>query len=293
MLNKEEELPQNTTYSCTKNETVPPFPSKKILSLEKYQRVKEAERIVAYIVGKLGSIGAPVSLMYGTLLHEFRNGTGSCVQYNIMDKDFDIAVFETHFHDILAMGEEIKTLFGWEVKFVHEEALFLMLFPANKKKRGRSLFQIDVYGFRTDHPRKGLIHFPWDDVTVAADAFLPLVKHKAIASNEDNHDVLNRKPQLHFYYRPFNPSCLLANLYGSDFMTPKKGHFIRKKAFDDPKCDRSKLNDEEKAELERQLVEYGRTATTTNKDDTYYTSSTTANSTSTEKMRTGFLSCIR
>lgn len=256
--NKEEELLLNTN-SCTKDKSIPPFPSRKILSLKKYERIKEAERVVAYIAGKLGT---PISLMFGTLLHEFRNGTGPCVRYNLMDKDFDIVVFETHFHDIIVMTEEIQTLFGWKVKYVNEERLFLMLFPGDQNIRNLWLtFQIDVYGFRADHPRNGLIHFPWSNVTVAVDAFLPLVKHKAIASDDGKH-VSSQKPQLHYYYRPFNPSCVLANVYGSDFMTPKNTKLFHQKAFDDPKCDRSTLKDEEKTELERQLVEYGGTATT-------------------------------
>ncbi len=64
-----------------------------------------------------------------------------------------------------------------------------MLFPGDQNRRnGWTTFQIDVYGFKTDHPtREGLIHIPWSNVTVASDAFLPLVKHKAIASDEGGH----------------------------------------------------------------------------------------------------------
>lgn len=172
--------------------------------------------------------------MYGTLLNEFRNGTGPCVKYNVMDKDFDIAVFETNFHDVVALKDEIHSLFGWKVGLLQEDQLIMVFFSPNQTQLAQG-FQVDVYGFKTDHPRKGLIHFPWDRVTVATDAFLPLVKHKPIAQNYTNRD---ESLQLHFYM-PFNPKCLLTNLYGSDFMTPKnreEGKFHRR-AFDDPKCD--------------------------------------------------------
>jgi len=77
--------------------------------------VSEAENITAYIAKELSKIGAPVSLMYGTMLHEYRNGTGPCVQANYKDKDFDIAVFAQHFFHILAMADNIEKKFGWHL----------------------------------------------------------------------------------------------------------------------------------------------------------------------------------
>mmetsp|Transcript_15826 Transcript_15826/g.23730 ORF Transcript_15826/g.23730 Transcript_15826/m.23730 type:complete len:97 (-) Transcript_15826:3131-3421(-) len=52
---------------------------------------------------------------------------------------------------------------------------------------------------------------------------------------------------------PLNPPCLLANMYGADFMTPKKGHFIRKVAYNAPDCGRILLTSAQQEELERQL----------------------------------------
>ena len=43
-------------------------------------------------------------------------------------------------------------------------------------------------------------------------------------------------------------------MYGADFMTPKKGHFIRKVAYDDPNCVQMKLTSAQQQELERQLL---------------------------------------
>eukprot|EP00957_Ditylum_brightwellii_P010484 794599-Ditylum_brightwellii.AAC.1 len=56
-----------------------------------YTHISKAKHVIAYIVRELDKIGAPVSMMYGTLLHEYRNGTGPCVQPDFRDKDFDIA----------------------------------------------------------------------------------------------------------------------------------------------------------------------------------------------------------
>jgi hypothetical protein len=216
--------------------------------------VSEAENVIAYITKELSIIGAPVSLMYGTMLHEYRNGTGPCVQANFKDKDFDIAVFGQHFFHILAMADNIKKKFGWHLKFVDEEKLFLNFLPKNQRRVSRG-FQIDVYGFECNHPNKGLIHFPWDGVTLAMNSFLPLAKHKTLAYDDTKSGKNSTTPggERTYFYMPLNPKCLLANMYGADFMTPKKGHFIRKIAYNDPDCGQIDLTSAQQEELERQL----------------------------------------
>ena len=239
---RQEIFPIYSKEICQDKDSIAPFPGAKYLTLKKYDRIKQAQKVVAHIIKRLE---APVSLMYGTLLHEFRNGTSPCVQYNLRDKDFDIASFENYFYHITNMTNEIEKIFGWKVKYLNKDRLFLMLVPGDQRKAtnwnyDKDSFQIDVYGFKLNYPEKGLIHFPWDKVTVATNVFLPLVKHKMIANDKKN-----------YLYRPFNTSCLLPNLYGLDFMTPKKGKFLRQTAYGNPVCDESAslLSDEERVEL--------------------------------------------
>ena len=240
---------------CTKEASYRPRPEG--LSAKQYKQVISAEDISAYIVKNLNTIGAPVSLMYGTMLHEYRNGTGPCVQANFNDKDFDIAVFAQHFPLVLAMADDIEKKFGWKLKpgNVFKERLFMVFLPSNQHKAGKG-HQIDVYGFEIHRPSNGLIYFPWDEVTVAMDAFLPLEKHKMPAYDDgtSREVFLSSGEERPHFYMPFNPSCLLANMYGADFMTPKKGHFIRKVAYDDPNCVQMKLTSAQQQELERQLL---------------------------------------
>lgn len=225
------------------------------VAAETYYKVYKAQEVVKYLIAKLRTIGAPVSLIYGTLLHEYRNGTGPCVQPNLYDKDYDIALFEPHFHAVQAVSDEIKQIFDWEIHFINKKRLFMILTPAI---RGEGLsgkpFQIDVYGFKCNNPRAGLIYFPWDKVIVSMDAFLPVVKHKTIAYDEvapTNFRVSD--DQLLYYHTPFNVPCLLANVYGRDFMTPKRGHFLQNNAYDNPLCGHRVLTSAEQQELDRQL----------------------------------------
>lgn len=184
-----------------------------------------AQEVLYFIIERLSQVGAPVGLMYGTLLHEFRNGTGPCVIPRADDKDFDVAVFPEHFHLIVNMTEEIDSLFGFTVKKLEKNRLYIALAPRQKTGIG---FQIDVYGFRCDD-ENGLIHFPWDVVSVQMTHFLPLVKHKTLPTTDTNSTNGISEPLYH--YMPFKPRCLLANMYGVDFMTPKNGHFIQRDAF--------------------------------------------------------------
>ena len=245
---------------CTKDTSYRPRPN--FVEPHQYNTVVTGDKVVAYIAKELNKIGAPMSLMFGTLLHEYRNGTGPCVQANFLDKDFDVAVSGNHFVHVLAMADDIKKRFGWTLRMNGDmkERLFLH-FKARKQMTGIGKpYQIDVYGFESDRPSKGLVYFPWDKVTVATNAFLPLVKHKTLVYEDDNKEVTTSSDEPIYVYTPFNIPCLLANLYGADFMTPKKGHFIRRTAHGDPECVHEALPLAEQKELEIQRSSVGPTS---------------------------------
>jgi len=237
---------------CTKDANYRPRPND--ISRAHYGSISVARNVTAYIVRELDKIGVPVSIMFGTLLHEYRNGTGPCVQENFRDKDFDIAVLSIHFETVVAMTDKILKKFGWKVLYLNEKRLFLALAPRRQKKMSKG-FQIDIYGFQSNTPREGLIYFPWDNVTVAMNAFLPLVKHKTLAYDDaGNQSLASGEEQRLYFHKPSNVPCLLSNLYGSDFMTPKKGHFIRQIAYGNPVCENKTLTAREQVALERQLA---------------------------------------
>ena len=214
-----------------------------------YKRVLEAEHVVAYIVREMDKMGAPVSIMFGSVLHEYRNSTGNCVEYNMRDKDFDMVrvVLPEDFPKLFGLIDNIKAQFGWEVMARIDERLILVLGPRGVKRPGKG-FQIDIYRFHRDQPEKGLLYFPLDRVSFEMDLFFPLVKYKSIASmigvNEIENDSSNstrisdsmESPVPVHYHMPANVSCLLAKMYGDDFMTPKlgpgnKGHGTRENVF--------------------------------------------------------------
>ncbi len=238
---------------CTKAASFHPRPDDIITETKDY-RLDKVEKVMQYIIEKLDTIGAPVSLMYGTLLHEYRNGSGPCVQLHSYDKYFAIALFEMHFYEFAAVSKEIKEIFNWDIRYIQKKDLFMILAPPSQKA-GKG-FQINVYGFKSNHPRKGLMYFPWDKVTVSMDAFLPIVKYKTIVYDDDVAMKLKTEGDRHrlYYYIPFDVPCLLSNMYGPDFMTPQKGLFIRRAAYDNPICDARECTVAEQKELERQLT---------------------------------------
>lgn len=233
---------------CTKESSSRHPHENYLFDLEKAKEIENIQissaEVIYFIIERLSLIGAPVALMYGTLLHEFRNGTGSCVIPRADDKDFDMAVFEEHFHLIKDMRKEIESMFGFTVGSYTKRRLFMILYPPGTKS-----FQIDIYGFRCDNTNK-LIYFPWDAVAVQMKHFLPLVKHKTLPVDTNSTSVSE-----HLYHRvPFNPRCLLESLYGKDFMTPKSGHFLLHSAFTHPEyaiCEKE-MNVFEKEEFIRQ-----------------------------------------
>ena len=130
-----------------------------------------------------------------------------------------------HFHYIITnFQDEVLERFGWK-------------FMLNDKRKQRlyaeiqgPFYLIDTYGFYCN-VSNDLIFFPWDGVTIAKNAFLPVRKHQLIFLKSDTETVVETnattgttrrsKPG---FYMPHNPPCLLHNIYGSDFMTPKKGN---------------------------------------------------------------------
>ena len=228
------------------------------ISEEQFNKVREGEQIVAFIVTELHKYNVPVTLLFGTALHEYRNGTGNCIHPYFKEDDFDMGVFQEHFHYIVLMIPEIEKRFGWEVQYgCHprwRDNMLVILPPGQTRKRG---FQIDIYGFKANQPRDGLIDFEWDDVRVDSNAFLPLLKYKSVLTSNEN----ATDDSIPHFYMPFNLPCYLANLYGADFMTPKRGFKMKQNVipcvdhsdrFGNPPCSRW-LTVPQKDELGRQL----------------------------------------
>ena len=244
--------------------------------------VNQADEILSYLVTKFTEIDAPIILMFGTMLHEFRNHTipnetDPCLRPNDLDKDFDIAIFPMHFPYIdNVLKDEISKKFGWTFQSTDSDRipmkqnLFGTIVP-NNRRYGKK-FQIDVYGFHCS-ASNDLIHFPWDVVTISKDGFLPVKRHKALLPIDEyrSSDTLNTNSTIQtiqqnsnnnhpVIYMPYNPTCLLTNIYGSDFMTPKQGKSSQAKfgsqhgrqAHGNPDCN-STLTEAEQTELERQL----------------------------------------
>lgn len=231
------------------------------VDVQKYNLFGEGMAIADFIVTELHKVNAPVTLLWGSALHEFRNGTGNCVQPNFEDDDIDLGVFKEHFHYVVSLKDEIEEKFSWKLytSVGHGTSFkktkdMLYIMPHGQKLKGG--FQVDVYSFQPNHPTKGFVNFHWDKKIVALNALLPLVKHKPVVTSNST-VATTGKHSIPFYYMPFDNACYLANLYGSDFMTPKKkfkGPNSRNRfdRFDNPRCDRE-LSLHEMHELEQQL----------------------------------------
>ena len=222
----------------------------------------QGQEVLRHIAAALGP-GAPVVLTFGTLLHEVRNGTAGSpsVCPDVDDKDFDVAVFPRHFPQVLALKDEIKEKFGWNVDWGDprmKPRLYVTIYPDGHNEW--DTYQIDVYGF-TYNRTTDLIHFPWDRITVARDVFLPVRRHKTVfgREGEDPTTTGGGAPPPHLYL-PYDPPCLLANLYGADYMTPAKGPTTQanwgtrngRPAYHNPRCTPSLTASEQHA-LEEQL----------------------------------------
>ena len=215
-----------------------------------------AQEILAYIIQKLDNVGAPVTLMFGTLLHEYRNGTGPCFQGNFHDKDLDIAVFAQHIPLVIALADDILKKFQWKLKVKNEKDKILVFTAKGQGAVGRG-YQIDIYGLECNTPTKGLLYSPWQKARYAMNALLPFVKYKTIPYDNATH-IPNSEQHLQFVHMPYNPKCFLQNLYGDDFMIPRKGTgnsdgVDPKYLYNRPKCGQL-LSSAEQKELERQLA---------------------------------------
>lgn len=223
------------------------------VDVQKYNLFGEGMAIADFIVTELHKVNAPVTLLWGSALHEFRNGTGNCVQPNFEDDDLDLGVFKEHFHYVVSLKDEIEEIFSWKLHYGFSDNM-LYIMPDGQKLKGG--FQVDVYSFQVNSPKKGLVNFDWDQKIVALNALLPLVKHKPVVTSKST-VATTGSPLIPFYYMPFDNACYLANLYGPDFMTPKKKFKTKnlsmlKNRFDHPSCDQE-LSRHEMHELEQQL----------------------------------------
>lgn len=237
----------------------------------KYGTVTTAEEILAFLITKLDEINAPLTINFGTLLREYRNGTsGPCLQPDHADKDFDVAVFPEHFHYLTTFETEIKQKFGWAFRLndKRRHRLFTTIEPAHP--RGE-YFQIDIYGFHCSETND-MVFFPWDMVTLEKNAMLPVLMHKRILSRQHNatdsglNDTTISIDSTAFSYSapgfsmPYAAPCLLQNIYGADYMTPKSGKTSQAKwgknngrpAYYNPKCNHL-LTPFEENEYKRQM----------------------------------------
>ena len=197
--------------------------------------------------------------MFGTALHEYRNGTGNCVQPYFKEDDFDIGVFSHHFHYVVLLIDKIEKKFGWKGLYGNtvskrwKDTFLCFLPPGQKIKRG---FQIDVYALKVDQPREGLIDFSWDKIRVDKNALLPLVRHKPVMSL--NETAAADDASVPYYYMPYNIQCYLTNLYGETYMTPQPGVKVKHGSdrtgdrFNNPPCGRE-LSDHDLVELQQQM----------------------------------------
>ena len=243
---------------CTVEASKWPRPNN--LNKLKYQDVLQSEQVLSFLISSLDKIGAPVTLMYGTMLREFRNGTKTgCLRPDYQDKDFDIAVFPKHFHFIYGILDDLKQKFNTTYIVDIRERMFLSIGMHNK------LFNIDVYGFECKK-EEGLIHFPWDMIAISTNSFFPVRRHKRVLlleeqlaqapsidtttnSNENNTSTTHtggyEEDSTLAFHMPNDPPCLLENIYGADYMTPRTGKTVQAKygthhgrlAHGNPVCD--------------------------------------------------------
>ena len=250
------------------------------VSAKQFGKMSVGEEIVNFIVTELHKVGVPVAMIFGTALHEYRNGTGNCVHPYLKEDDFDLGVLKEHFHYVVLLIGEIETKFGWEVVYAEEtrfENTFLWIKPPNQ--RAKNGFQVDIYAMTIDRVNKGYVTFDWDMVQIQTSAMFPLVKHKPIVSTTNTSTTTTSKGTMidrnntPFLYMPFNQTCYFSNLYGDDFMTPQKiklrqvMNFNKSKEgymekFGNPEC-HSELSEKDMRELQRQRSFLNQTYDTT------------------------------
>jgi Membrane transporters of cations and cationic drugs len=226
------ELRRNSNQTCSRQAMHRKRPDG--IRLLRYERVEAANEILAYITETIKEkSGAPVAIAYGSMLHEYRSGYGPCIMLNFDDKDVDILVFPKQFQMILAMDEYLRETWKWQIHTDYKDDLFLFIRPMNDKRKNRSysrlVFQIDVYSFMCNH-EQNMLEFPYDNHKLTMQGVLPLLPYKTImtdwnhkSSNHDSTAVVSKQVSQEVYMHvPFDATCYLSNMYGSDFMTPKE-----------------------------------------------------------------------
>jgi len=217
-------------------DVVQDVPGQASVSELKIRHYQEAQKVLHYIVSKLQEDDIPLMLNWGTALYEFRAGTESTFVPDVYDKDIDITVFEQHFGLILGMIPDISRLFGW--KEILRKSSVSVLVPAGERGKGSNSLQIDIYSFQCKIT-ENLAYFPWDKVTFRLNTILPLRPHTRISNQT--------------LYMPSDPACMLENLFGPDFRTPKKTSHFAHYAVDNPICKAPTHDASEKLEFMRQL----------------------------------------
>ena len=94
---------------------------------------------VAYLLLVVGILvhGIPVAIMCGTLLHEYRNGTGDCILHRLDDKDLDVAMFKAHIPLVLDMNKELEEKFGWTIGFKDVAKGYLQVLPFGDDRKNK------------------------------------------------------------------------------------------------------------------------------------------------------------
>ena len=228
----------------------------KDVTKKQYELVRQGEEVAAYIVTELHKVDVPVTLLFGTALHEYRNGTGNCVQPNFKEDDFDIGVLSHHFNYVVLLINKVEQKFGWRGFWKEHDVWkdnFLYFSPPGQKLKGG--FQIDVYSIKVDEPKEGLIHFRWDGFQIEKHSLLPLVKHKPVVSS--NETATANDGSVPHYYMPYNITCYLRNLYGETYMTPRPGFksgnaYTGLLRYNNPPCG-GELSDRDSVEMKRQM----------------------------------------
>jgi hypothetical protein len=207
-----------------------PMPTKKPddMSDIKYNQIMTAQRVLEFIAAKYEEEHAPISINFGSALHEIREGK-LCFVPRITDKDIDITVLEAHFLLIFKLEKELKERFCWTITQGDEmkQRMVATIRPLDDSRKSglpnKNTFQIDFYCFRCD-AESNTVWFPWDRITT-----------KSMLSCRSRSTHLFPSSQFSIYM-PADPACLLENIYGPDFRTPMDTKFYQPNAVDKPMC---------------------------------------------------------
>eukprot|EP00957_Ditylum_brightwellii_P168756 12844808-Ditylum_brightwellii.AAC.1 len=143
----------------------------------KYQDVLQSEQVLSFLIEIFNKIGAPVTLMYGTLLREFCDGTktSGCLQPDYQDKEFD--TFQIDVYGFECKKEEGLIYFPWDMITISMNSFF----PVRRHKR-----------------------------------ILPFEEEELAQQTPLNNTTTSSNNAPPAFYMPNDPPCLLENIYGAD-----------------------------------------------------------------------------